>query len=132
MKRVLLLPAIRRYIALESGNTVANQISSYYFQKLEAQAKEVCESPLRAAVILHENARLRQTEAKLIVEVAKWKDEVLSAIMKGKDEVASALSKGKDEVASALLKEKDELTVFKQRLAYTQLLTSKIFQRFEF
>ena len=113
-KRVLLLPAIRRYIAVEPGNNIAKQFSSYYFQNLEAQAKEICESPLRAAVILHENARLKRTEANLTFEV-------VSAIMKGKDEVASAIMKGKD-----------ELTVFKQKLAHTQLLTSKIFQRFEF
>ena len=120
-KRVLLLPAVRRYIAVEPGNNIAKQFSSYYFQNLEAQAKEICESPLRAAVILHENARLKRTEANLTFEVAKGKDEVASAIMKGKDEVASAIMKGKD-----------ELTVFKQKLAHTQLLTSKIFQRFEF
>ena len=125
-KRVLLLPAVRRYIAVEPGNNnIAKQFSSYDFQNLEAQAKEICESPLRVAVILHENARLKRTEANLTFEV-------VSAIMKGKDEVASAIMKGKDEVASAIMKGKDELTVFKQKLAHTQLLTSKIFQRFEF
>ena len=122
---------VRRYVRHVTGISSVG-MEKLEFQSLESQAKEVCESPLRAAVVLQQNEdlkeRLFKTAEILEAERRSAKNELLLA----KSELLLEVCKGKDEATESLLAWKDNETVLKQKLSHTQLLTSKIFQRYEF